>query len=519
MSSNMKLLTSLILASTVFLTACGGSGDQSKPKVETIPNIEGHVYGSIENAIVYLDLNFNGEKDINEPNTKSNSDGNFSLKITDKSCRDYAPIRVFVPYGAIDHHNLKETITERTFTLSFPPLALAKANQSGTQNITPFTTEVWELTEAHFTVSENGMLDCKRLNEESFFESVESELIKHENNLVLNDLRSNQRKDLYLNPLKTQNRDHLWAAVQKTHLRQELETDKNLAKEHYGFSDFVKVFYGEDFQLNPRFKLQPNMDYKVVVRSRKGIEEITVTEKDSGLLSFEGEVVDFYNDEFTYHYQANALFNHEDGVHNCEIIEKGYSHDEEKKTFEKHYFDDKDFAISLQGCQSKNMLDIMTKQVITIDAPNAYKDGDFQIMYRFDGTENKNAVIPADYFFYNTIELLDFEAVFDPLIENITIDMTSQEDLEQTVSTRTWIANDKSEIISNTQGKEVSFTTDHAYKYVIWSKVKANGEVWCRKPEANFTLPNEWKIEDNWELYHDQKYGCPSGNYNWRERD
>ena len=80
--------SSLVLALSVFISGCGGSG--SSEVSESYTTIEGRVVdGEIKDATVFFDLNANGILDSGEPSVKSDEQGKFKLELKESLASDY----------------------------------------------------------------------------------------------------------------------------------------------------------------------------------------------------------------------------------------------------------------------------------------------------------------------------------------------------------------------------------------------------------------------------------------------
>lgn len=163
-----RLISYLLL--TLFLASCGGgsggsggtggtggsagsggsdgSGDASGTgqSVESSTEISGKVIdGYISGATVFLDLNFNGVKDVNEPSTVSVAEGdfNFGLTATELECASYVPLVVDVPVGAVDAEFGEVT---EAYQMILPPM-FEPISSSDILNISPITSLVWNTIE------------------------------------------------------------------------------------------------------------------------------------------------------------------------------------------------------------------------------------------------------------------------------------------------------------------------------------------------------------------------------------
>lgn len=213
--SGMRLL-SVLMFSTVLLSACGGGGGGSSsnldlpqlepessepettepvlplaPVAPTSPEttaVNGKVIdGYIEGATVYLDINYNGIHDEEEPKATSQELGSFTLLMTDeqKDCLAYAPIRVDVPIDAVD---VDLGMVTSPFSMVLPP-NLGYLESPDQLNITPLTSVLWDQIEALLLRELDGNVSCVNVKanisslssiEESLSTSI-SHIVRHYN--------------------------------------------------------------------------------------------------------------------------------------------------------------------------------------------------------------------------------------------------------------------------------------------------------------------------------------------------
>ncbi|MGB3066970.1 MAG: hypothetical protein WBC18_00400 [Ottowia sp.] len=106
MTRSTKLWRCSLLASAVLaLTACGGSDDSSSPTPGPDPTPEPKILsgnvariGTLQNAVVCLDLNANNACDAGEPvSAKTGADGAYSVDVTQVSATDLAGAMLIAP--------------------------------------------------------------------------------------------------------------------------------------------------------------------------------------------------------------------------------------------------------------------------------------------------------------------------------------------------------------------------------------------------------------------------------------
>lgn len=138
-----KLLT--IIVSSIILTACGGSDSNSNGGTTEATAFKGKaIDGYVTGATVFLDANYNGKLDSNEPNTVTGEDGDWELVMTRagknySECALYAPVVVHVPVGAVDSDY---GVVEEAYDMTYPP-EFAVLTIDEMKHTTPLTTVVW----------------------------------------------------------------------------------------------------------------------------------------------------------------------------------------------------------------------------------------------------------------------------------------------------------------------------------------------------------------------------------------
>ncbi len=131
---NTQKLSTLILA--IFLCGCGGGGGSGGGSVNGVPTfgVSGFaIDGYIGNALVFLDLNKNGNFDIGEPNTTSRSDGSFLLQATEIQIKN-APIVVQAIAGQSTDTDYPGVTIDKSYKLIAPP---------GSTVVTPLSTSLY----------------------------------------------------------------------------------------------------------------------------------------------------------------------------------------------------------------------------------------------------------------------------------------------------------------------------------------------------------------------------------------
>ena len=115
--------------------------------------IDGYVSG----ATVFLDLNFNGLQESNEPSAISVEEGQFSfdLSASDLECASYVPTVVDVPVGAVD---ADLGVVEQAYQMILPP-RFEPLNSDNLLNVSPLASAVWEAVESQLA-GQIGELSC-----------------------------------------------------------------------------------------------------------------------------------------------------------------------------------------------------------------------------------------------------------------------------------------------------------------------------------------------------------------------
>lgn len=136
--------------------------------------------GYLQGATAFLDLNFNGQLDSNEPSDVTDENGRYNLYLgaTLEQCESLAPIVVNVPVGAIDAD--QGEVTE-AYTLIRPQGIANYANL----HVTPLTTVFWQIASAKLAEQKID-LSCDSLAQEleqvqSTFEQAVEDVVRHYN--------------------------------------------------------------------------------------------------------------------------------------------------------------------------------------------------------------------------------------------------------------------------------------------------------------------------------------------------
>lgn len=161
------MIKKTILASMVgslVLVGCGGGGggesDGNGSSDNNAIQVSGKVIdGYVEGAKVFLDKNFNGEWDSNEPQATTDSQGDYVLDLTGEVCKDSAPLVVDVPVGAYD---LQEGTVTSAYTLTIPPKGYLATTATTGVHVTPMTSMIWNSIKVD-AESEGVTLDCNEL--------------------------------------------------------------------------------------------------------------------------------------------------------------------------------------------------------------------------------------------------------------------------------------------------------------------------------------------------------------------
>ena len=159
-----KNSTKIFIFSSIIgtLLGCGGSdsGSNNVPNM----NLNGKaIDGYITGATVYLDLNFNGQLDSNEPSVVTAEQGEFDLNVPEKyqECAHYVPLVVDVPVGAVDS-DYPDTPIEEAYSMVYPP-QFALSTDQDLLNLTPLTSVVWNQVEQELHENQSTTLTCETL--------------------------------------------------------------------------------------------------------------------------------------------------------------------------------------------------------------------------------------------------------------------------------------------------------------------------------------------------------------------
>lgn len=159
MKNTMLLKTTLVSSIALALTACGGGGG-TNPGTPSAQIAGVAIDGYVEGATAFLDYNFNGVQDDNEPSSTTDQNGRFDFAIEedDLICKEYSPIIVDVPTGAYDSDY---GLVNKPYSLAFPPSFSSDNVGEDVFATTPFTTVIWSAVETDLLQS--GVSNCKEL--------------------------------------------------------------------------------------------------------------------------------------------------------------------------------------------------------------------------------------------------------------------------------------------------------------------------------------------------------------------
>ncbi|MGF1843542.1 hypothetical protein L4C39_10190 [Vibrio clamense] len=157
-NKSTKILLAASMVSAVLMGCGGGGGSSSGGSSASIAGkaIDGYIIG----ATVYLDLNFNGQMESNEPSVVTIEEGEFELIIPSNiaKCSEYVPVVVDVPVGAIDTDH-PDTPIDEAYQMTISP-KFALTTDSDLLNLTPLTSIVWTQVEQELRDSNGGQLSC-----------------------------------------------------------------------------------------------------------------------------------------------------------------------------------------------------------------------------------------------------------------------------------------------------------------------------------------------------------------------
>ena len=149
----VPIMKHLLISLAFLLTACGGGGGgaptlapaPSTPAEVTLTASGAIIDGYVSGATVFLDLNYNGELDPNEPSAISGDKGVYAFELAQGlfDCIPYAPLIVDVPVGAIDE-DLGE-VTEAYRMVRAP--TFEQITDDDILNISPLTSLIWTAIE------------------------------------------------------------------------------------------------------------------------------------------------------------------------------------------------------------------------------------------------------------------------------------------------------------------------------------------------------------------------------------
>ncbi|BBM64753.1 lipoprotein [Vibrio alfacsensis] len=187
----LTLLSSLVSV----LVGCGGGSSSDSDSGQSVllkgKAIDGYIIG----ATVFLDLNLNNQLDANEPNVKTQGEGDFELSIPSQyqQCAKYVPLVVDVPKGAIDT-DTPDTPIEDAYQMVFPP-QFALTTDQDLLNLTPLTSVVWKQVEQELRSQQSSGLSCDSILKEEALRADISQRLKEQ------EFRVAQRYNVTVNEL------------------------------------------------------------------------------------------------------------------------------------------------------------------------------------------------------------------------------------------------------------------------------------------------------------------------------
>lgn len=144
--------TPLAMMLMATLSGCGGGGsdggntDSPTPPSASLAMSGKAIDGYIQDATVYLDLNFNRQWEDGEPKTTTNDAGDYRLELPVdlQTCAQYAPLVVDVPVDAVD---LDLGPVTEAYQMVLPP-TFAPITKDDVYHVTPLTTVLWSSVES-----------------------------------------------------------------------------------------------------------------------------------------------------------------------------------------------------------------------------------------------------------------------------------------------------------------------------------------------------------------------------------
>ncbi len=163
--------TPLSISVLLLLAACGGgsdsttdnsnNGDGGTDTTPTNATVKGlAIDGYVEGSTAFLDYNFNGVMDNNEPSDITDQNGHFEFEVAEEmaTCKNYTPVIIDVPVGAYDSDY---GVVEKPYRLTFPPTFSSDNVSESLLATTPFTTAIWSAVEADILAQ--GIQNCHEL--------------------------------------------------------------------------------------------------------------------------------------------------------------------------------------------------------------------------------------------------------------------------------------------------------------------------------------------------------------------
>lgn len=182
------------------------TGDNQTQPDDVSPTIDVQglaIDGYLEGATAFLDYNFNGVMDENEPRDLTDQNGRFDIDAAeaDAECNNFAPIIIDVPVGAWDSDY---GVVNEPYRLTFPPAFSSNHISTNWSITTPFTTAIWSAIEVE--VLKSGVNNCKELAANAEVQAdIKLKIIDQENTIARR--YSIENSDIYTDFIANQNTD------------------------------------------------------------------------------------------------------------------------------------------------------------------------------------------------------------------------------------------------------------------------------------------------------------------------
>jgi len=203
--------------------------------------------GYVVGAELFLDLNFNGKQDPNEPHAVTDKNGEYSLNVKDSDtfCADASPMYV----------TIKDTQGDVVYSMSAAPIDSKAGNIKSSVVISPITTTVW--TDASMTLMLDDV-DLSCTNSESI--NLLNNALRNAETAMASKLGLLNNSEIYTDYVVASNSNMIEEATETVAVLEETQIQKEIAESSASESAEVMVVMGTGSFFFSKYKTAQNDD-------------------------------------------------------------------------------------------------------------------------------------------------------------------------------------------------------------------------------------------------------------------